>query len=167
MTERKPPGVSFESWVDRQIHEAQERGDFSRLPGFGKPIAGLERPYDEAWWIKQKMQREGVSMLPPALALRKEAEDVPAAVAGARTEFEVRRILTEVNAKIERAVRMPPRGPAAAPQALRRRGDRPPLVRGAPPGLRAAATGRCRIIDVWNRAAQDDDAGAPHGVPTW
>ncbi|MFD5350294.1 DUF1992 domain-containing protein, partial [Streptomyces anulatus] len=111
MTERKPPGVSFESWVDRQIHEAEQRGDFSALPGFGKPIAGLERPYDEAWWIKQKMQREGVSMLPPALALRKEAEDVPRAVSAARTEAEVRRILTEVNEKIERAIRMPPEGP--------------------------------------------------------
>lgn len=111
MTERKPPGVSFESWVDRQIHEAEQRGDFSALPGFGKPIAGLERPYDETWWIKQKMQREGVSMLPPALALRKEAEDVPAAVSAARTEAEVRHILTEVNEKIERAIRRPPEGP--------------------------------------------------------
>lgn len=111
MTERKPPGVSFESWVDRQIHEAEQRGDFSRLPGFGKPIAGLERPYDEAWWIKQKMQREGVSMLPPALALRKEAEDALDAASGARSAAEVRRILTEVNEKIERAIRRPPEGP--------------------------------------------------------
>ncbi len=50
-------------------------------------------------------------MLPPALALRKEAEDVPAAVAAARTESEVRHILTGVNEKIERAVTMPPEGP--------------------------------------------------------
>ncbi|MEI7032224.1 DUF1992 domain-containing protein [Streptomyces pratensis] len=114
MTERKPPGVSFESWVDQQIHEAEQRGDFSRLPGFGRPIAGLDRPYDEAWWIKQKMRREGVSMLPPALALRKEAEDVPEAVSAARTEAEVRQIVTQVNEKIERALRMPPEGPPLA-----------------------------------------------------
>ncbi|WP_228995308.1 DUF1992 domain-containing protein [Streptomyces sp. DH8] len=111
MTERKPPGVGFESWVDRQISEAEQRGDFSRLPGFGKPIDGLERPYDEAWWIKQKMRREGVSVLPPALALRKEVEDVPGAVSAARSEAEVRRLLTAVNEKIERALRMPPEGP--------------------------------------------------------
>ncbi|MCX4680867.1 DUF1992 domain-containing protein [Streptomyces sp. NBC_01433] len=111
MTERKPAGVSFESWVDKQIREAEQRGDFSRLPGFGKPLAGLERPYDEAWWIKAKMQREGLSVLPPALALRKEAEDARDAVPGARNEAEVRRILTEVNERIRKAILMPPAGP--------------------------------------------------------
>ncbi|MFD9500134.1 DUF1992 domain-containing protein [Streptomyces sp. NPDC060035] len=111
MTERKPTGVSFESWVDKQIREAEQRGDFSALPGFGKPIPGLERPYDETWWIKAKMQREGLSALPPSLTLRKEAEDAREAVSGARTEAEVRRILTEVNDKIRKALLMPPEGP--------------------------------------------------------
>ncbi|MET7646990.1 DUF1992 domain-containing protein [Streptomyces sp. NPDC005426] len=111
MTERKPAGVSFESWVDKQIRESEQRGDFSRLPGFGKPLEGLDRPYDEAWWIKAKMQREGLSVLPPSLALRKEAEEALAAVPGARTEGEVRRMLTEVNEKIAEAVRRPPAGP--------------------------------------------------------
>lgn len=32
-------------------------------------------------------------------------------MSAARTEAEVRRILTEVNEKIERAIRMPPEGP--------------------------------------------------------
>ncbi|MFJ7947622.1 DUF1992 domain-containing protein [Streptomyces sp. NPDC096354] len=111
MTERKPAGVSFESWVDKQIREAEQRGDFSQLPGFGKPLPGIDRPYDETWWIKAKMQREGVSMLPPALALRKEAEDTRAAVSEARSEAEVRRMLTAVNEKIEAAIRRPPPGP--------------------------------------------------------
>jgi hypothetical protein len=111
VTERKPAGVSFESWVDKQIREAEQRGDFSALPGFGKPIPGLERPYDETWWIKSKMQREGLSVLPPALALRKEAEDARDAVSHARSEAEVRRILSEVNEKIRKAVLMPPEGP--------------------------------------------------------
>lgn len=111
VTERKPPGVSFESWVDKQIREAEERGDISQLPGFGKPLPGLERPYDEAWWIKAKMQREGISVLPPALALRKRAEDAVEAVSRAGTEAEVRRILTEVNEEIHKALRMPPEGP--------------------------------------------------------
>ncbi|MET8330284.1 DUF1992 domain-containing protein [Streptomyces sp. NPDC005181] len=111
MTERKPAGVSFESWVDKQIRESEQRGDFSQLPGFGKPLPGIDRPYDEAWWIKAKMQREGVSMLPPALALRKEAEDIRAAVSEARSEAAVRRMLTAVNEKIEAAIRRPPPGP--------------------------------------------------------
>ncbi|MFF1650400.1 DUF1992 domain-containing protein [Streptomyces sp. NPDC058240] len=111
MTERKPAGVSFESWVDRQIRESEQRGDISQLPGFGKPLESLEAPYDENWWIKQKMQREGVSVLPPALALRKQAEDVAEAVPGARTEAEVRRMLAEVNEKIRAAIRRLPPGP--------------------------------------------------------
>ncbi|MFE6042589.1 DUF1992 domain-containing protein [Streptomyces sp. NPDC056452] len=111
MTERKPTGVSFESWVDKQIREAEQRGDFSALPGFGKPIPGLERPYDETWWIKAKMQREGLSVLPPSLALRKEAEDARDAVSGAGTEAEVRRLLNEINDKIRKALLMPPEGP--------------------------------------------------------
>ncbi|MER5689494.1 DUF1992 domain-containing protein [Streptomyces sp. NPDC002205] len=111
MTERKPVGVSFESWVDKQIREAEQRGDFSQLPGFGKPLPDIDRPYDETWWIKAKMQREGVSMLPPALALRKEAEDTRAAVSEARSETEVRRMLAAVNEKIEAAIRRPPPGP--------------------------------------------------------
>lgn len=111
MTERKPTGVSFESWVDKQIREAEQRGDFSALPGFGKPMPGLERPYDETWWIKAKMQREGLSVLPPSLSLRKEAEDAREAVSAARTEAEVRRLLNEINDKIRKALLMPPEGP--------------------------------------------------------
>lgn len=81
MTERKPPGVSFESWVDRQIRQAEARGEFTELPGAGKPLPEVtDTPYDELWWIKRKMAREGLSVLPPTLALRKEAEDVLAAI---------------------------------------------------------------------------------------
>ncbi|MFD6372825.1 DUF1992 domain-containing protein, partial [Streptomyces roseolus] len=75
MTDRKPPGVSFESFVDKQIREAAERGEFRRLSGFGKPLPDDAAPYDELWWIKQKMHREGMGALPPALRLRKEAEE--------------------------------------------------------------------------------------------
>ncbi|MEU9302274.1 DUF1992 domain-containing protein [Streptomyces sp. NPDC048269] len=111
MTERKPPGVDIESWVDRQIREAADRGDFENLPGWGKPLASLDAPYDEMWWIKQKMHREGFSALPPSLALRKEAEDAMEAVRAARSERQVRALLAEINEKIRAALRMPPQGP--------------------------------------------------------
>ncbi len=112
MTERKPPGVPFESWVDKQIHDAQQRGDFDRLPGAGKPLPNdLESPYDELWWVKRKMAREGLSVLPPALALRKEAEDALAAAYAARSEPAVRKIITNVNAKIRDMLLKPPPGP--------------------------------------------------------
>ncbi|WP_030203438.1 DUF1992 domain-containing protein [Streptomyces sp. NRRL S-87] len=111
MTERKPPGVGFETWVERQIREAAEKGAFEDLPGYGKPLASLEAPYDEMWWIREKMHREGFGVLPPALALRKEAEDAREAARAARTERRVREVLAEVNEKIRAALRRPPPGP--------------------------------------------------------
>ncbi|MGY0059882.1 DnaJ family domain-containing protein [Streptomyces sp. LZ34] len=111
MTERKPPGISFEAWADRQIREAEERGDFDNLPGRGKPLSGLDRPYDPLWWVKDKMHREGLSYLPPSLVLRKEAEDALAAARGAGSEAEVRRILSDINDRIREALRRPPEGP--------------------------------------------------------
>ncbi|MGW1000849.1 DnaJ family domain-containing protein [Streptomyces sp. NPDC002520] len=112
MTERKPPGVPFESWVDHQIRAAQRRGAFDRLPGAGEPLpAGLDSDYDELWWVKRKMAREGLTMLPPSLALRKEAEDALAAAYAAPSERIVRKIITEVNVKIRDMMFKPPPGP--------------------------------------------------------
>ncbi|MFI6032911.1 DUF1992 domain-containing protein [Streptomyces sp. NPDC051315] len=112
MTERKPPGVPFESWVDKQIRDAQRRGDFDRLPGAGRPLApGTDTSYDELWWIRRKMAREGLSVLPPALALRKEAEDALAAAYAAPSERLVRKIVTDVNVKLRAMMFRPPPGP--------------------------------------------------------
>ncbi|WP_030621723.1 DUF1992 domain-containing protein [Streptomyces sclerotialus] len=111
MTDRKPPGVSFETWVDRQIREAAERGEFDDLPGAGQPLKGLDKPYDEMWWVRDKMERESLSCLPPTLTLRKEAEDALAAARGARSEREVRRIVADINDKIREALKNPPPGP--------------------------------------------------------
>lgn len=111
MTERKPPGVTFESWADRQIREAADRGEFDNLPGAGKPLPDLDKPYDELWWVKRKMSREKLSPLPPALVLRKEAEDALVMASQARSEAEVRRIVADINAEILAALRRPLSGP--------------------------------------------------------
>ncbi|HET6815180.1 MAG TPA: DUF1992 domain-containing protein, partial [Actinomycetota bacterium] len=99
MTDRKPPGVGFGTWVERQIREAAERGAFDNLPGAGKPIADLDKPHDELWWVKDKLRRENLSYLPPTIALRKEAEDALAAAYEAGSEAEARRILADINRK--------------------------------------------------------------------
>lgn len=58
------------------------------------------------------MHREGIApVLPPALALRKEAEDAREAAGRAASEAEVRRIVAGINEKIEAALRRPPAGP--------------------------------------------------------
>jgi hypothetical protein len=111
MTERKPPGVGFETWVERQLREAAERGAFDDLPGAGKPIPDLDKPHDELWWVKQKLRRENFSYLPPTIALRKQAEEALEAAARAGSEDEVRRIVAGINAKIIEGNRKAASGP--------------------------------------------------------
>ena len=42
---RIPNPGDWESWIDRQIREAQERGDFDNLPGKGQPLDLTPNPY--------------------------------------------------------------------------------------------------------------------------
>jgi DnaJ homologue, subfamily C, member 28, conserved domain len=111
VTERKPFGMSWETWIDRQIREGMERGDFDGLPGHGKPLADVDRPHDELWWVRDKLRREGVSYLPPTLALRKDVEDAHAAIDEATTEAEVRQIVGEINERIRSVNRLATTGP--------------------------------------------------------
>jgi hypothetical protein len=111
MTERKPPGIGFETWVERQIREATERGEFANLPGAGKPIPDLDKPHDELWWIRRKLRSEDLSYLPPTIVLRKQAEDALAAAAQASSEDQVRRIVAEINTKIVEGNRKAASGP--------------------------------------------------------
>ena len=111
MTDHKPPGIGFGTWVEHQIREATERGELDNLPGAGKPIADLDKPHDELWWVKQKLRREHLSWLPPTIALRKEAEEALLAAARAGSEDQVRRIVADSNRKILEGNRKAASGP--------------------------------------------------------
>jgi hypothetical protein len=111
LTERKPPGVTWETWIDRQIREGMERGEFDDLPGHGQPLADVDRPHDELWWVRDKLKREGVSYLPPTLALRKEVEDAEAAMTTARSEADVREMVGQINERIRAVNRQATAGP--------------------------------------------------------
>lgn len=111
MTARKPTGDSFETWVDRQIREAEARGEFKDLPGAGKPIPGIDKPRDEMWWVRQKLTREKLTYTHPNLMLRKQAEEALAAAASAGSEAEARAIIEDINARIVDAIRKPSSGP--------------------------------------------------------
>ena len=134
MTQRKPAGISFESWIDRQIRQATERGEFENLPGSGAPFADLDKPYDEMWWVKRKLHDENLSYLPPSLALRKEARDAVEGAAHAATETEVRERIAAINEKIREAVRLGIRGPA----------------------LNLAPIDVERVVEEWRRARERD-----------
>lgn len=112
MTKRKPPGTEWETWIDRQIREAHDRGEFDGLPGKGQPIRDLDKPHDERWWVRGKLRSEGLSYLPPSLALKKEAEDAHTAALAAGSEANARRIIEDTNAKIRSANRTHIAGPS-------------------------------------------------------
>ena len=111
MTARKPLGVTWESWIDKQVREARERGEFNDLPGTGKPLTGLDHPHDDLWWVKQWLQREDLRVTPPTIALKLEVEALPERLARLGRESDVRQVIEEVNAKIRAMNRTATSGP--------------------------------------------------------
>jgi hypothetical protein len=94
---------SYESWIDRQIREAQERGEFDDLPGAGQPLERPGRPDDPDWWIKERVARENLDLslgLPPQLRLRKEAEGLRDRVLTEPTEQAARDLVEDFNARV-------------------------------------------------------------------
>jgi hypothetical protein len=100
MTERKPPGTSWETWIDAQIRVAREQGAFDNLPGAGKPLPNIGDEYDPDWWVKQLVKREQVSLLPPSLELLRKVERDLATVEKLDDEATVRRRVAALNAEI-------------------------------------------------------------------
>ena len=113
MAERKPASESWDSWIDRAIRDAEERGEFDDLPGAGRPIPDLGREYDEAWWVKSLLRREELSILPDTLQLQLFAERGRERIMRMRTEDEVRRALAELNEEIAARLRTAVTGPAS------------------------------------------------------
>ena len=103
---------AYESWIDKQIREAQERGDFDDLPGTGKPIPNRNELYDENWWLKQWIEREQITgMVPTSLKIRKDAEELMQTLSRVSDETAVRRIVASLNERIDRARRSQVDGP--------------------------------------------------------
>ncbi|GIF20734.1 hypothetical protein BJ973_001360 [Actinoplanes tereljensis] len=95
----------YESSIDRQLREAAERGEFDKLKGLGKPLPDAGREYQEDWWVKDWLEREGATagVIPPTLALRRDVEDLEVKVDRLRTEGEVRDHLAELNERLRKA----------------------------------------------------------------
>jgi hypothetical protein len=100
-----------QTWVDLQIRQAMDRGDFDDLPGAGKPIADLGESHDPNWWLKKLVEREHVALLPPSLALRKEDAELDGTLDAMNTEAEVRRHVEDFNERVVAARYRLPEGP--------------------------------------------------------
>ena len=104
--------MPWESWVERRLREARDRGAFEDLAGLGKPLE--IRDHDAMTWVRDKARQEGLpitALLPPSLAVAKEVEDLPFKLAGERSEARVRALLTDLNRRIDAARRGPQIGP--------------------------------------------------------
>ncbi|GAA1127462.1 DUF1992 domain-containing protein [Nocardioides aquiterrae] len=92
-----------QTWVDLQIRQAMDRGDFDNLPGAGKPIEGLGEHHDPDWWLKKLVERERITVLPPSVALRKEDAELDATLDRLFSEREVRAHVEDFNERVIRA----------------------------------------------------------------
>src|SRR6476646_8417430 len=100
MTERKHPETRWETWIDAQIRVAREQGAFDNLPGAGKPLPNLGQEHDLLWWVKQLVQREQISILPPSLELLRKVEKELAAIEKLHDEATVRHRIAALNVEI-------------------------------------------------------------------
>ena len=107
--------MRYESWVERQVREAIERGEFDNLSGAGRPLPSINGREDENWWVKGLLEREQLPMpLPSSLALRREVANLPQTLADVPDEPTVRDIIEDLNRRIR--------------DSHRRRVDGPPIV---------------------------------------
>ncbi|CAM3833685.1 DnaJ family domain-containing protein [Nocardioides zeicaulis] len=99
------------TWVDLQVRQAMERGEFDDLPGQGKPIEDLGVEHDPDWWVKKLVERENIALLPPAIALRKEDAELEQRLDAITVEREVRRELEDFNRRVVETRRQLQGGP--------------------------------------------------------
>ncbi len=116
MSERKPIQQGWNSWIDEQVERAQRDGAFDNLPGAGKPLKDLDRPYDEDWWLREFLEREHLSVTPEPLELRQRIGALREEAGKCPDERDARRRLVAMNALIVR-LNLLPQPDAVAPIA--------------------------------------------------
>ena len=100
-----------QTWVDLQVRQAMERGEFDDLPGAGKPIADLGETHDPNWWVKKLIERENVTLLPASIQLRREDAELDDRLDKLTRESDVRREVADFNERVIAARYRLPEGP--------------------------------------------------------
>jgi len=111
VTERKPAGMSWDSWREDLIRLAREEGAFDNLPGAGKPFSDLGEGYDPDWWVKKLIRREKASIMPPALELLRKVEAEIDRIWTLSSESQVREKVRVLNLEIGRVNSRAAEGP--------------------------------------------------------
>jgi len=171
--------MSFPTWIDQQVADAEQRGVFNDLPGKGKPLnlKPTGGDYGDAW-VRDYARREGVQpdeFLPTPLRLRREIERLTEVVGEFRSEAEIREVAGDINRRIVEWRRIPVGPPVhvrlvnaddlvarwRAAQSARQATARPPApgpAVGRPtagrPGTPASPEGVTRRPRWWRRRRQ-------------
>ncbi|MEZ0142643.1 DUF1992 domain-containing protein [Microbacterium sp. NRRL B-14842] len=104
--------VDRAAFVESAIQVAIRRGDFDDLPGAGKPLEGLGDHHDPDWWIRRKIETEGLTGLgPPAILLRTEDRELDSQLDLLGRESDVREVLEDFNRRVREARRQLQGGP--------------------------------------------------------
>jgi hypothetical protein len=92
------------AYVEQVIQQAIRAGEFDDLPGAGKPLPELGTTHDPDWWIRRKIEREGLTGLgPPALQLRVEDAELAGRLDALTREDDVRAHVEDFNARVKAA----------------------------------------------------------------
>jgi hypothetical protein len=113
MTQRKPQGMTFESWVEQQIRRAADEGAFEGLSLTGKPLPRRDREKSSYEWALEWARREEddvAAMLPTGLALRKEREELRGLIGRQTSEIAVRALVEAHNERVDQYYRRPVEG---------------------------------------------------------
>lgn len=109
---RAPTAAELRAIAKTALDRAIDAGEFDNSPLAGKPLPGLTGGHDPDWWIKAKIEREGLSgVAPPALSLRTENAQLDDLLDSMATEASVRATLADFNSRIVEARRQLAGGP--------------------------------------------------------
>ncbi len=116
--ERGSTAAERAAYVETAIQQAIRRGEFDDLPGAGKPLE-LGAAHDPDWWIRRKIQSEGLTGLgPPALTLRVEHAEMAERLDALGHEEHVREAVADFNRRVIEARRQLLGGPPVVTPTL-------------------------------------------------
>ena len=99
--------------VDVQLRDGWEFNapTVDDLPNAGQPLPDLDKGYDPLWWVKNLVQRENISALPPSLEIKRKVQQELETIWQLRREEDVRAKVNALNAEIARINRTAVSGP--------------------------------------------------------
>lgn len=104
---------AWNSIAELKIARAQREGRFDDLPGFGRPIPGIDAGFDENGWLREKLRFEDLRVVPPAWELRIWARERTDAMLALPDDSSLREAVAVFNAELSTRLKKVLWGPPA------------------------------------------------------